>query len=148
MLASHVPHDDENAMTDAVRRIPTDRPDLYAFEIAGEVSSADQEAMADTMNAAFDAHEDKVDMLLVFRGYEGAETGSTLDVDVLKSRLRSIAKVNRYVVVGAPSAANSMIETMGKLMPVESHTFGIDELGAAWTLLGARPAGAAGAAPV
>ena len=126
-------------MTDAVRRLPSDRPDLYAFEIAGEVTSADQEAMADTMNAAFDAHEDKVDMLLVFRDYEGAETGSMLDLDVLKSRLRSIAKVNRYVVVGAPGAANAMIETMGKLMPVESRTFPLAELGAAWALLGARP---------
>ena len=133
-------------MTDAVRRLPTDRPDLYAFEIAGEVTAADQEAMADAMNAAFDAHEDKVDMLLVFRDYEGAETGSMLDVDVLKSRLRSIARVNRYVVVGAPEAANTMIETMGRLMPVESHTFPIAELGAAWALLGARPAEGSGAA--
>ena len=133
-------------MTDAVRRIAADRPDLYAFEIVGEVTSADQEAMADTMNAAFDAHEDKVDMLLVFRDYEGAETGSMLDVGVLKSRLRSIAKVNRYVVVGAPEAANSMIETMGKLMPVESHTFRLAELGAAWALLGARPVEGGGAA--
>ena len=126
-------------MSDSVTRLQSDRPDLYAFEIHGEVSEEAMESMAQTMNAAFDAHEDKVDMLLVFRGFEGSESGATFDMDVIASRVRSLTNVARYVVVGAPESANTMIETMGKLMPVEAHTFPLQRLGEAWALLGARP---------
>ena len=124
---------------DAVTRIPTDRAELYAFEIDGEVSAEAMEAMSETMNAAFDAHEAKVDMLLVFRDFDGSETDATLDVDVMVSRLRALANVARYVVVGAPATANAAIQTMAKLMPVEAHTYPLAEEGRAWALLGARP---------
>ena len=127
-------------MSDSVTRIATDRSDLYAFEIRGEVTDEAMASMAETMNAAFDAHDDKVDMLLVFRGFEGSEPGATLDFDVIASRIRALTNVARYVVVGAPDAAVAMIETMAKLMPVEAHTFPLARLGEAWTLLGARPA--------
>ena len=123
-----------------VTRIPTDRADLYAFEIDGEVTSAAMESMSETMNAAFDAHPEKIDMLLVFREFAGSETGATLDGDVIASRFRALTNVARYVVVGAPGAAETMIEAMSKVMPVEAHTFPLAELDAAWTLLGARPA--------
>ncbi len=120
-------------------RIPTDRSDLYAFEIDGEVSADDMEWMAELMNGAFDEHEGKVDMLLLFREFDGSERGAMLDGDVIASRFRSLAHVDRYVVVGAPEAANSMIETMAKLMPVEAHTYPMAQAAEAWHLLGARP---------
>ena len=126
-------------MTDSVTRIHTDRDDLYAFEIRGEVSGPAMEAMAKTMNEAFDAHEDKVDMLLVFRAFAGSEGGATFDTEVIASRLRALSNVARYVVVGAPDSANTMIEAMAKLMPVEAHTLPLQRLDEAWTLLGARP---------
>ena len=126
-----------------VTRIPTDRADLYAFEIDGEVTSEAMESMSETMNAAFDAHPEKVDMLLVFREFAGSEVGATLDGDVIASRFRALTNVDRYVVVGAPGAAETMIEAMSKLMPVEARTFPLAELDAAWALLGARPTGSA-----
>ena len=126
-------------MNDTVARLSTDRSDLYAFEIRGEVSEEAMESMAKTMNAAFDAHDGKVDMLLVFRDFDGSEAGATLDLDVVASRLRALTNVARYVVVGAPDAANTMIEAMATLMPVEAHTFPLARLDEAWALLGARP---------
>ena len=128
-------------MSESVTRIATDRPDLYAFEIRGEVSAEAMESMARTMNAAFDAHDDKVDMLLVFRGFDGSEPGATFDLEVVASRVRALTNVARYVVVGAPESAATMIETMAKLMPVEAHTFPLERIAEAWTLLGARPTG-------
>ena len=128
-------------MSDSVNRIATDRNDLYAFEITGEVSDEAMESMARTMLAAFDEHDDKVDMLLVFRSFEGSETGATFDMDVIASRVKALAHVARYVVVGAPEPANAMIEGLAKLMPLEAHTFPLARLDEAWALLGARPAG-------
>lgn len=126
-------------MSESVTRLTSDRADLYAFEIRGEVSEEAMESMAQTMNAAFDAHEDKVDMLLVFRDFDGSESGATLDMEVIGSRIRSLTNVARYVVVGAPESANTMIETMAKMMPLDAHTFPLHRLGEAWALLGARP---------
>ena len=128
-------------MPDTVTRLPADRPDLYAFEIRGEVSEEAMESMSRTMNEAFDAHEGKVDMLLVFREFDGSEAGATLDFEVIASRFRALTNVARYVVVGAPEAANAMIETMARLMPIEAHTFPLHREGEAWALLGSeRPA--------
>lgn len=121
-----------------VRRLPTSRDDLYAFEIDGKVTAAEMEAMADQMNAAFDTH-DSVDMLLIFRDFDGSEIGAGYDWSSLKSRIRSLAKVDKYVAVGAPQEAATMIEVLGKLMPVETKAFPMSELDAAWDFMGARP---------
>ncbi len=123
----------------AIRRVATTNPKVYAFEIDGEVSGEEMAEMADTMNAAFDAQE-KVDMLLIFRDYEGSEMGAGLDWSSIKSRFRSLANVDKYVAVGAPDSAAAMIEVMGKIIPVEARTYPMSQLDVAWTYLGARPA--------
>ena len=123
-------------MTGFINRIDVNKPSLYAFEITGKVSKEDMETMAKTMNAAFDAHKDKIDILLVFTDYDGSEFGATLDDDVIASRFRAITNVGKYVVVGAPDTAESAINLFGKLLPVETHTFELSEIDKAWRLLG------------
>ena len=127
-------------MSESVHRISVDKPSVYAFEITGEVTADEMEWMAQTMNAAFDTHDEKVDMLLVFRDFQGSESGSLWDTEVLKSRFRSLANVRRYVVVGAPESAKSMIDSFAMVMPVEAHTYDAGELDKAWALLGTQPA--------
>ncbi len=75
-------------------------------------------------------------MLLIFDSYGGAETGASLDWSVVKSRVRSLAKVERYAVVDAPERAAKMIETMGAVLPVEARAFDREE--EAWAFVGAR----------
>lgn len=122
-----------------IRRIATTKSDVYAFEIDGKVSADEMAQMADVMNAAFDA-PDKVDMLLIFRKFDGSEMGAGYDWSSIKSRFRSVTNVGKYVVVGAPEEAATMIEVMGKIIPVEAMTFDMGELDAAWAAVGARPA--------
>jgi len=122
--------------TTSIIQIATTRPDLYAFRIVAEVSREDMTAMATYINDAFDAHEKKIDMLMIFDRYEGAEAGASLGWESIKSRFRSISNVNRYIVVGAPDAAEGMIEIMDHLIPVKAETF--DEEAAAWRELGAE----------
>ncbi|PZX15739.1 SpoIIAA-like protein [Palleronia aestuarii] len=125
--------------SETIQQIPTDNPDLYAFRVTGEVTGADMEAMAEYMNAAFDTHE-KVSMLLLFENYHGSETGAGLDWDSVKSRFRSLSKVDKYAVVGAPDGAARMIDMMDKVIPVDARTFTAGEADAAWRFVGARPA--------
>ncbi|QUJ76343.1 STAS/SEC14 domain-containing protein [Sulfitobacter albidus] len=120
----------------SIIQIPTTRDDLFAFRITAEVSREDMAGMADHMNGIFDSHEGKVDMLMIFDRYEGAETGASLSWESVKSRFRSVSNVGRYIVVGAPERAERMIEIMDHLIPVEAETFDTEE--AAWRELGAE----------
>ncbi|WP_299047479.1 STAS/SEC14 domain-containing protein [uncultured Tateyamaria sp.] len=122
--------------TNSITQVKTSRPDLYAFRITNKVTHEDMEAMAETMNHAFDSHDDKVDMLLIFDRYDGAETGATWSWEALKSRFKSITNVRRYVVVGAPDSAEDLIESMAKIMPVKAETH--DTEIAAWRSLDAE----------
>lgn len=126
--------------TSSIVQVATSRDDLFAFRITGKISRADMAAMAEYVNDVFDRH-DKIEMLLIFDKYEGAETGASLSWDALKSRVRALSEVRRYVVVGAPEAAADMIETFGKLIPVDTETFDTEE--PAWRALGAEARAAA-----
>jgi len=97
-------------------------PATYGFRIAGKVTRSDMSAMADRVRAAFDAH-DKIDMLLVFAAYDGSEAGASLSADAIKAQAASLWNVRAYVTAGAPEAAGEMVETMGRLIPVDAKSF-------------------------
>lgn len=123
-----------------IARIPVDHPQVYAFRISGEVSAEDMKAMATTMNDAFDA-QDPVSMLLIFEDYEGVDAGAGFDMETLTSQFRSLSKVDRYAVVGAPSFTATVIMVMDKVIPVDVRTFERSEEQAAWNFVGAMPFG-------
>ena len=52
-------------MSQFVSRIPVDKAPVYVFKIISKISADAMESMANPMNAAFDTHEEKVDMLLL-----------------------------------------------------------------------------------
>lgn len=122
----------------AVLHTPTTRDDLVAFRVTAKVSKDDMHEMAERTNAAFDRH-DTVDMLIVFERFEGQDTGAMFDGEAMKAQFRSLAKVGRYVVVGAPDSARSLIETMGSVLPVKAITYDSGDEEKAWDELGARP---------
>ncbi|MBM2577392.1 STAS/SEC14 domain-containing protein [Jannaschia sp. Os4] len=121
----------------AIREVGTDRADLFAFRIDGEVSRDDMAAMGERMLAVFEAAPGPVDMLLIFDRYEGSETFAGLSWPAVRSRVESLGHVRRYVVAGAPDGAARMVEAMGALIPVEADA--VADEAAAWALLGARP---------
>ena len=128
-------------MDGSISRIATDREDLFAFRIRGSVTAEAMDDMAQLMNTAFDRFH-KVDMLLIFDAFEGAEAGSSFDLDVIRAQFRSLVKVDHYVVVGAPQGARTMIEIMDKVIPVEAVTFDRNQEQQAWDMLNARPVAA------
>ena len=118
------------------RQIPVDNPLVYAFHIAGEVTAEDMKAMATTMNAAFDIHP-LVSMLLIFDHYEAADAGAGLNMETISSQFRALAKVDKYAVVGVPSAATTMIKVMDKIIPTDARTFEAAQEPDAWRFVGA-----------
>ena len=122
----------------SIKQIRTEAADVYAFDISGHVSADDAEAMAQYMNDVFDK-SDKVSMLMRLNDYTGSDATAMFDDDVIASRWRSLAKVDRYVVVGAPAFAEKMIAVMDKIIPVDAKTFDADDEVSAWAYVGTTP---------
>lgn len=124
--------------TTNIQQIPTTTPAVFAFEITGEVTSHDMQQMSTFMLDAFDVF-DKVSMLLILAGYEGSEFAAGLNWDSIKAQMKSLTNVEQYVVVGAPSAAEKLIEGLNALIPVDAKTFETSEIEDAWRTIGAAP---------
>jgi hypothetical protein len=124
--------------TPTISQIRVTSPDVYAFRINGEIKSEDLSQLAALMNNAFDTHE-AVSMLLIFAPYDGATAGTGLNLEVMTSQFRSITKVDKYAVVGAPSFAATLINIMDKIIPVDARTFSHEEEAAAWDFVGTTP---------
>jgi hypothetical protein len=122
--------------TSSIQEIPNSRADLCAFRITGRVSRDDMAVMGERMLDAFEVH-DEVDMLLVFDGYEGTDDDCSFSLPAAEAQLQSLFNVRRYVVAAAPAHAATMVEVVGKALPVEAKAF--DTPRAAWAHLDARP---------
>ena len=123
-----------------ITQIETDQPSVYAFRLTRHLGEEEVEAMAQFMNDVFDrAEASKVDMVMIFDGYEGTSIGPIFDTDVIKSRWRSLSSVGKYAVVGAPEPAKAMIGTLDKLLPVHAAAFDTIAIHDAWAFVGALP---------
>lgn len=118
------------------------RPDLVAFEVKGKITKPDIEWMSSMTDQAMQAHG-KIDMLIIMSNYDGSDLGATFDGYATSVKVRSVAHIRHYVVVGAPKFAEAMINLSGMVMPVETKTFDLADEAAAWAYLaGAGPASA------
>jgi hypothetical protein len=129
----------------SIAQLLTTRPDLFAFEVRGRIREADIEAMARTLDNAFDRFG-TVDILIVMRHWEGLDMSAAFDGPALRAQGRAAAHVRKYGVVGAPLWAKAMINLFAPFTPVEERTFGRAQEDEAWTWIGGRPAEGRGAA--
>jgi hypothetical protein len=133
-----MPHSTYAPLETAIRRRDHPRPTLLAFDIAGKISKADIEDMARRIELAFDTY-DRIDILLIMSDFEGLDAGAVFDREALESQIRSIWRVRKYGVVGAPAWARAMIEFSDWLSPVEAKTFDLAEEKEAWAWIDAEP---------
>jgi hypothetical protein len=122
----------------AMKRIPTDRDDVYAFELDGVVSVAEAPLIADDFNRIFGAHP-RVRMLARIKRY-GFDPAILMQKALMSAKVAAIQKVERYAVVGAPEWMRKVIEAMSPMFPaIEMRTFGEAQEGEAWAWIGATP---------
>lgn len=129
--------------TPSIQEIPSTRPDLLAFRVTGTVTRDAFAAMGERVLDVFEGREGRIDMLLHFDAFEGAEAFAGFSAPAIASRLRALARVGAYVVAEAPAAAAGMIEALGTVLPVDTQAF--DDVRDAWAFLDADPAPASGA---
>lgn len=123
----------------AIRRIDTNRDDLFAVDIVGQVSSADAENLFGLLEAAYALHS-SIDALVRLVDYEGADWADLSKQTLEQGRQKAVEHVGRCAVVGEPDWI-SRIQSVFTPRPVEWRHFATEDEQDAWKWLGAKPVG-------
>ena len=122
----------------AVRRIETDRPDLFAIDVVGHVSAADVENLYGLLEAAYALHP-KIDVLVRMVDHDGVDWAEVSDETVRDGKAHAREHVARCACVGEPDWTADLQGWFTTAEPVELRHFPDDEESEAWLWLGARP---------
>lgn len=122
----------------AVRRIETDRPDLFAVEISGYVTAADVENLYGLLEGAYEI-SDRLDVLVRLKDFEGIEW-SAVDRDTTETgRSHALQHVRRCAAVGEPDWTGSAGGFFSSPLPVELAHFPLEGEDEAWAWLDGGP---------
>jgi hypothetical protein len=124
--------------TEHIRQIATNKASVYAFRVEGGVTLEEMASMGSVMNDAFD-RENGVSMIIILDKLGMSDAGAGFALQSIKAQFRSLAHVEKYAVVGAPTFAAAMIELFEKVIPVNAKTFTSDDEEAAWRFVESRP---------
>jgi hypothetical protein len=120
----------------AVRRIETNRSDVFAIEISGFVTGADVENLYGLLEGAYALH-DRLDVLVRLRDYEGSAWDEISSATAKEGRQHALEHVQRCAAVGEPDWTARAAGFFEKL-PVELKHFANDDEPDAWAWIGAR----------
>ncbi|MBB4094209.1 STAS/SEC14 domain-containing protein [Brucella pecoris] len=122
-----------------IRRIPTNREDVFAFAIEGHLDDASLENLYGLLDAAYETHEE-IDLLIRLTGYEGVDWTAAFSESMLSMRSKSLKKLRHYAIVGGPLWIQASITLMQPFLSIELRAFEADEENEAWEWLSAQPA--------
>lgn len=120
----------------AVRRIETDRADLFAFDVVGHVSPADAENLFGLLEAAYLLHP-RVDVLVRLVDYEDTDWAGLSSQTVEDGRAKALEHVRRCATIGEPDWTGR-IRRIFTTLPVEVRHFDAVDEREAWVWLDAR----------
>lgn len=124
----------------AIRRIDTDRSDLLAVDISGEVTPSDIENFYGLLEGAY-ALNDKIDVLVRAVEFESANWDGVSEDTITDGRIRAEQHVRRCAAVGGPDWTKRVSGFFATDVPVEIRYFDAGEEADAWEWLGATPTG-------
>jgi hypothetical protein len=110
----------------AFRVVPTDRDEVFAFEIDGVVSAEELPAIIDQVNAVLARH-DKVRMLNRVKYLGGVDPAVFMQSGLVSMKLAALQKVDRYAIVGGPAWMSKVVESMNPVFAdIDMRTFPAD----------------------
>ena len=124
----------------AIRRIDTDRDDLLALDISGEVTPSDIENFYGLLEGAYALHE-KIDILVRAAEFESADWNGVSEDTISEGRTRAEQRVRRCAAVGGPDWTKRLGGFFTADVPVDIRYFDADDEADAGRWLGATPIG-------
>jgi hypothetical protein len=122
----------------AVRRIDTNRDDLFAVDIVGHVSAADAENLFGLLEAAYALHP-RIDVLIRLTDHEGVDWANVSDETVKRGTTHAFEHIGRCAAVGEPDWIPYAQGFFAAPLPFDLRHFEAGDEMAAWQWLGARP---------
>jgi hypothetical protein len=121
----------------AIRRLDTDREDVFSFEVAGHITASDVENIYGLLEGTYEFH-DKIDMLVRIKDYDGFDWEAAMRDFGLLGRTHALTHIRLYAVVGGPGWVGPLVTVFKPFFRVRMKHFGEAEEAAAWKWIGAR----------
>jgi len=122
----------------AIRRIDTDREDLFAIDVVGHVSAADGENLFGLLEAAYALHP-RIDVLVRLIDHEGVDWPEVSDETLKQGTVHALQHIARCATIGEPDWIADANSFLSAAPSVELRHFSADDEAAAWQWLGAKP---------
>ncbi|MGN6582518.1 MAG: STAS/SEC14 domain-containing protein [Rhizobiaceae bacterium] len=120
-----------------VRRLDTNRPDAFAFEVKGHLDVSDIENIYGLMEGAVQVHP-KIDALLRIRDYEGIDWNAAMRDWGLLGKTHAMEHIRRYAIVGGPAWMSATLALSRPFLSIEMRHFDEAEEAEAWKWIGAK----------
>ncbi|TGQ69910.1 MAG: STAS/SEC14 domain-containing protein [Mesorhizobium sp.] len=124
----------------AIRRIDTDRDDLFAIDVVGHVSPADAENLFGLLEAAYALHP-RIDVALRVIDHDGVDWAAISDETLKQGAVHALEHVGRCAAIGAPDWTADARHALPASSPIEFRHFSTQDEAEAWEWLGAQPLG-------
>ncbi|RVD71503.1 MAG: STAS/SEC14 domain-containing protein [Mesorhizobium sp.] len=122
----------------AIRRIDTDRDDLFAIDVVGDVTGADAENLFGLLEAACALHS-KIDVLVRLVELGGVDWSNVAGETLTQGTTLALRHVGRCATIGEPDWTSEFHGLLAKPLPVDLKYFKAEDEAAAWKWLGAVP---------
>lgn len=124
---------------DGLREIPTDQPDVVAFEISGPFDGA----ALDPIIARIDELADRgsnFDMLARVKRFEGFDPRLLTRSGLFTMKVNAIRHLDRYAIVTDATWLRTLARAVSEVMPMEVRVFTMEQEADAWAWLRCRAA--------
>jgi hypothetical protein len=118
--------------------IDTDRPDVFAFELDGKLTTPEVRAVTRLLAHKLEDH-DSLRVLGRVKRAALPDLLALLDADFLAMKRRAFLRVDRYAIVGGPAWLVTWTVLLDKLLNTGIRHFSADAEAAAWQWLEASP---------
>jgi len=122
----------------SVHMIATTKPNVIAFEVNGQIRSADMRRLISSTREALDAHE-RLRVLVRVVSFDGVSLDALREEGLVSIKMRGWDQVDRYALIGGPSWMQMVASWVAPFVRAEIRHFEIAREDEAWRWVETEP---------